>query len=60
MSRNQHAASGSAGRMTARPTSLRDIKADWNRWSWAERIAAVAIIATATIVYASMVEALVG
>ncbi len=29
----------------------RDIKADWKRWSWAERITAITIIATVTIAH---------
>jgi hypothetical protein len=61
MSRIHHAATGAAGGVAAEPTALRDIKADWNRWSWAERIGAIAIFATATIVYGvTMVETLVG
>jgi hypothetical protein len=27
------------------PAGIRDIAADWKRWSWAERIVAVAIVA---------------
>ena len=60
MSRIHDAAFGAARRTRARPTALRDIKADWKRWSRAERRSAIAIIATVTIVSAvAMVEALV-
>ncbi len=40
---------------------MRDIKADWKRWSRAERISAITIIATVTIGYGlTLVGALVG
>jgi hypothetical protein len=40
---------------------MRDIKADWKRWNRAERISAVSIIATLTIVCGlTLVEAVVG
>ena len=40
---------------------MRDIKADWQRWNRAERISAVSIIATLTIVYGlTSVEAFAG
>jgi len=46
-------------RVLAAPT--RDIKADWKRWSRAERISVVGIIATLTIVCGlTLVEAVVG
>ena len=40
---------------------MRDIKADWKRWNRAERISAVSIIVTLTIVYElTLVKAFVG
>lgn len=40
---------------------MRDIKSDWKRWSQGERIGAIAIIATFTIIYGlTLVEALAG
>jgi hypothetical protein len=40
---------------------MRDIKADWKRWNRAERISAVSIIATLTIVCGlTLVEAFAG
>jgi hypothetical protein len=40
---------------------MRDIKADWKRWSRAERIGAVGIFATLAILYgATLVEAVAG
>jgi hypothetical protein len=40
---------------------MRDIKADWKRWSRAQRINAIIIIATVTIAYGlTLVGALVG
>jgi hypothetical protein len=40
---------------------MHDIKADWKRWNRAERISAVSIIATFTIVYGlTLVEAFAG
>jgi hypothetical protein len=40
---------------------MRDIKADWKHWNRAERISAVSIIATLTIVCGlTLVEAVVG
>jgi hypothetical protein len=40
---------------------MRDIEADWKRWNRAERISAVSIIATLTIVCGlTLVEAVVG
>jgi hypothetical protein len=40
---------------------MRDIRADWKRWNRAERISAVSIIATLTIVYGlTVVEAFAG
>jgi hypothetical protein len=40
---------------------MRDIKADWKRWNRGERISAVSIIATLTVVYGlTVVEAFAG
>ena len=40
---------------------MRDIKGDWKRWNRAERISAVSIIVTLTIVYElTLVKAFVG
>ena len=40
---------------------MRDIKAEWKRWNRTERISAVSIIATLTIVYGlTLVEAFAG
>ena len=40
---------------------MRDIKADWKRWSPKERLSAVSIVAIAGLVYVStMVQALAG
>jgi len=40
---------------------MRDIRADWKRWNRAQRISAVSIIATLTIVYGlTVVEAFAG
>jgi hypothetical protein len=54
------------GRFVASPRGLlampmRGLKADWKRWSLAERISAVAIVAIVTFAYGlTLVEALAG
>jgi hypothetical protein len=41
------------------PAGIRDIAADWKRWSWAERIIAVAIVAL-FVLTASITPTLIG
>jgi hypothetical protein len=43
-----------------RISAMRDIKSDWKRWSRAERVGAIAIIATLLVSGSSLVQALAG